>query len=186
MEKTKIIVMLSETLHKQKVIQLSSLSADAFLDVKELIDLSFHENDQIGFRAAWILENIYVKDQERFIPHAAYFLSVFSNQDNLSCRRHFTKILALMTDKKSTQLMKDMLAKHGTGQLIETVFSWLIDPKVPVAIKAHCLDILANLSIENTWIKEELLQTIDFLIAKESIAFHGRAKKVKKQLQDIK
>ncbi|TKC10744.1 hypothetical protein FA048_11270 [Pedobacter polaris] len=183
MEREQLLAAIKTTLNKTKVNDLTKIAAENNFSIKELIDLTFHKEDQIAFRASWILENIYISHIERFVPHTAYFLSVFSTQNNLSCRRHYGKILALLTSRRSPLAIKELIEKHNTEQLVETVFSWLIDEKVPVAIKSHCLNILANLNAKHNWIKDELLQTMDFLVDKESIAFYAKAKQIRKQLK---
>ncbi len=183
MKREELLAAIKRTLQKTKVNVLTSIAAEENFSIRELIDLTFHKEEQIAFRASWILENIYLKHQEGFIPLSTHFLTVFSTQNNLSCRRHYGKILALMTSKKAPLSIKELIQEYDTEQLVETVFSWLIDEKVPVAIKSHCLNILANLSLKHPWIKDELLQTMDYLIDKESIAFYAKVKQIRKQLK---
>lgn len=171
------------TLQKTKVDELAHIASGEDFSIKELIDLTFYPEEQVAFRAAWILENVYIHYQERFVPHAIYFLQKLPEQNNFSCRRHYGKIFALMTHKKATPVIKQIVSDYSTDDLVDTVFGWLIDEKVPVAIKSHVLNILANLSSKHDWIKEELLQTIDFLVDKESIAFYAKAKQIRKQLK---
>ena len=165
-----LLTTLKPTLSKANVSELTKIAAAEGFSIKELIDLTFHKDEKIGFRASWILENVYIKHLDKFFPSATYFLSKFQQQDNLSSRRHFSKILALMTTKKAPQYIKEIIKNHETDGLVEAVFSWVIDEKVPVAVKSHCLNILANLSSKHHWIKNELIETMDFLIDKES---HG-------------
>lgn len=174
--------MIKTTLQKSKVEKLAEIAACKTFLVEELIDLTFHEDKQMGFRAAWILENIYTLHQERFLPSAGYFLTKFPLQNNMSARRHYSKILALMTKKNASLEIKNIIIDSNTGILAEIAFSWLIDKQVPVAIKSHCLNILANLSIQHSWIKDELTQTMDFLIDKESIGFYAKVKQIRKEL----
>jgi hypothetical protein len=183
MKKTNFIVELGQKLNKESINKISSLKNEKELDVITLIDLTFHENKQIAFRAAWILENIYIKHLEIFLPNATYFLNLFSTQNNFSCRRHYAKILALITTNKAPLPIKKLIEDYNTEPLVETVFSWLIDEKNPVAVKSHCLNILANLNSKHNWIKDELIQTMDYLVDKESIAFHAKVKMIRKQLR---
>ncbi|MCZ4245025.1 hypothetical protein [Pedobacter punctiformis] len=170
------------TLSKIKVEKLALVASNDNFSVKELIDLTFYEDEQIGFRAAWVLENVFSENPLRFLPYAEYFFQKFSLQNNLSARRHYSKILALMTKKNAAPEIKEIIASYATDHLVETVFSWLIDETVPVAIKSHCLNILANLNVKHNWIKEELLQTMNYLVDKESIAFYAKVKQIRKQL----
>ncbi|WP_293789139.1 hypothetical protein [uncultured Pedobacter sp.] len=170
------------TLQKSKVEKLAAIaSADTF-SVKDLIDLSFYQEEQIGFRAAWILENVFTNHQQRFLPYALYFLEKFPQQSNLSALRHYVKILALITKRNASIDSKSIIDDYNTDHLVEVVFAWLIDEKIPVAIKSHCLNILANLTIKHSWIREELFQTMDFLVDKESIGFFAKVKQIRKQL----
>ena len=153
------------------------------ISVDDLLVLTFHHQHEVAFRAAWILENIYLANPQKFIPHTNWFLTNFHQQNNLSARRNFAKIMALITKKNAPQAIKAIISDFETDLLVETVFAWLIDENVPVAIKSHCLNILANLSVKHSWIKEELLQTMDFLVDKESIAFYAKVKQIKKQLR---
>ncbi|WP_316848176.1 hypothetical protein [Pedobacter psychrodurus] len=171
------------TLQKNKVEKLAAIASEETFSVKDLIDLSFHHDEQIGFRSAWILENVYSCYEERFLPDALYFLEKFPEQGNLSALRHFVKILAFMTKKNASTVVKKIIADYDTDHLVEVVFAWLIDEKVPVAVKSHCLNILANLNAKHSWIREELIQTMDFLVDKESVGFFSKVKQIRKQLK---
>lgn len=169
-------------LSKVKIVELAKLVAAGGCTVKALIDLSFHPHEQTAFRAAWVLENVYSNYLPVFLPELQYFLHRFPDQNNLSARRHYVKILALLTNKNAGAAIKEVITAYPTDGLVETVFSWLIDEKVPVAVKSHCLNILANLNHKHSWIKDELLQTMDFLVDQESIAFFAKVKQIRKQL----
>ncbi len=170
------------TLQKSKAEKLAAIASEDTFSVKDLIDLSFYHDEQIGFRAAWILENVFTNHQQRFLPYALYFLEKFPQQNNLSALRHYVKIMAFMTKKNASVEIKKILAEYDTNQLVEVAFAWLIDEQIPVAVKSHCLNLLANLNVKHKWIKEELLQTMDFLVDKESIAFFAKVKQIRKQL----
>lgn len=173
------------TLQKSKVEKLAAIASEDTFSVKDLIDLSFYHDEQIGFRAAWILENVFTNHQQRFLPYVFYFLEKFSQQKNLSALRHYVKIMALMTKKNASVEIKKILAEYDTNHLVEVAFAWLIDEQIPVAVKSHCLNLLANLNVKHNWIKEELLQTMDFLVDKESIAFFAKVKQIRKQLWKV-
>lgn len=153
--------------------------------IKDLIDLTFHPKKEVGFRAAWTLEYIFM-NHHCAGDHLDDLLSRFPEQKNQSCMRHYGKILAYLTGKKSTGLQPGQLEKIDFDPIIDVLFSWLIDEKVLVATKVHAMQALANLAPRYTWIKEELLQTITHLEDLESIAFFGRAKQIRKALKKIK
>ncbi|WP_443943724.1 hypothetical protein ACJVDH_12430 [Pedobacter sp. AW1-32] len=171
------------TLSKNKVVKLASIASDGTFSVLDLIDMSFNKDEQIGFRAAWILERVYSFHQHRFLPYADEFLERLPAQQNLSALRHFTKILAFMTQKNASTAVKEIIEMYNTETLIEVVFAWLIDEKIPVAVKSHCLNVLANLVPKHNWIRTELIETMEFLVDRESIAFFAKVKQIRKQLK---
>ena len=181
-----LLTTLKSTLSKKRVEELAKVIAESKFPIKELIDLTFHPEEQLGFRASWILENIYIHHVFYFWPSSTYFLSKFHQQNNLSSRRHFGKILALMTARNAPFYIAETIQRCETDKLVETVFSWLIDEKVPVAVKSHCLNVLANLCSKHDWIKSELMETMEFLVDKESIAFYAKVKQIRKQLACIR
>lgn len=181
--KEQLLEELQTTLSKNKVALLAQIAAKQANAVEAIIALTFHPEEQIGFRAAWILENVYTNNPQEFVPSVTYFLDNFSRQNNLSARRHYGKILALITKKNAPSEIKTILEIYDTDQLVETTFAWLIDNNVPVAIKSHCLNILANFCQKHPWIKEELIQTMEYLVDMESIAFFAKVKQIRKQLK---
>lgn len=182
--KEQLIEDIKTTLSKSKVDLLAQIASKQHNAIKDIIDLTFHPEEKIAFRAAWILENVYVNNPLEFVPFITYFLDQFSAQNNLSARRHFGKILALLTKKSALPEIKEVIKQYPTDHIVETTFAWLIDENVPVAIKSHCLNILANFCVKHDWIRTELLETMDYLVDKESIAFFAKVKHIKKQLKD--
>ncbi|WP_421942933.1 hypothetical protein [Pedobacter sp.] len=164
-------------------IEVENLASNKACVAKDLIDLSFHQDEQVGFRAAWILERIYSNHQERFLPQVDYFLGKLPQQNNNSALRHYVKILAFMTGKKASSEIKAIISGYETDKIVEVVFAWLIDENIPVAVKSHCLNILANFIPKHQWIKEELIVTMEFLVDKESIAFFAKVKQIREQLK---
>lgn len=183
MKTEELLSIIKSPVGKTKVEQLASIVSNEGFSLNDLIDLSLGKDEQVGFRAAWILENIYSIDSDRFFQSTIYFLDRFSLQNNLSARRHFAKILAFLTHKKASSQIRQIINAYDTDLIVETVFSWVIDEKVPVAVKSQCLNVLGNLHQKHKWIKDELLQTMDFLIDKESIAFYAKVKQIRKQLK---
>lgn len=169
--------------HPVGKIEVEALAAMETLSSKDLIDLSFHDDQQIGFRAAWILERIFSNHQYRFSPIAAYFLDKLPTQENLSVLRHYVKILAFMTHKRASIEVRKLVENYDTDHIVEVVFAWLIDEKIPVAVKSHCLNILANLIPKHPWVRNELIETMEFLVDQESIAFFAKVKQIRKQLK---
>ncbi|TDQ07065.1 hypothetical protein [Pedobacter metabolipauper] len=185
MQRDELIARLDVSMEFQMVAYLTGLIENSKPDVNDLLDLTFHQKKEVCFRAAWMLEHIMVNHPLDFYDHVIRFLELLPQQENPSAMRHYAKIVALMTAKKSSLLYKEVLTRVDHMPIIELLFTWLIDPDVLVATKVHCMQSLANLAPVHTWIKDELLQTIDYIQDLESVAFFARAKMVKRELLKI-
>lgn len=183
MDKEELIARLEARVGFQMVKNSTAIIETNDLNMDELLAVTFHKKKEIAFRAAWVLEYMVTHKPLEFFPHIQTFLSLLPNQTNLSAMRHYAKIIVLMTERKSNLLYKEVLSQVNMEPVIEVLFTWLVDTKTPVAVKVHCMQALANLVANYNWIEEELLETIEYLMGIESIAFFARAKMVKKQLK---
>ncbi|TKC62529.1 hypothetical protein FBD94_09965 [Pedobacter hiemivivus] len=183
MDKEELIARLDESMKLQMVINLTAMIEDHDLDIGDLFDASFHKKKEIAFRAAWMLEYIMSNKPVSFSEYVGRLLELLPTQKNPSAMRHYAKIVSLMTDRKANQIYQDIAKQTDFEPVIEVLFIWLVDPETLVATKVHCMQALANLVPQYDWIKEDLMETIDYLMGVESIAFFARAKMVKKQLK---
>lgn len=174
-----------EVLSLNRAVHFSAIIENDNLEINDLMELSFHHQKEIAFRAAWMLEHFLACKPEFFHSYIPDFLALLPRQKNPSAMRHYAKMVALMTDRKASEFYRQLVPDINFDSVIEILFIWLIDPKTLVAVKVHCMQSLANLSPHYDWIEEELMETIDHLTATESIAFFARAKMIKKQLKRV-
>lgn len=185
MDKEELITRLDAPMKAQMVANSTAMIEDHNLDVGDLIEVSFHKKKEVAFRAAWMLEYIMTNKPAVFIDHVNRLLKLLPKQKNPSAMRHYAKIVALLTDKKANQIYQDIVKDINFEPVIELLFIWLVEPETLVATKVHCMQALANLVPNYDWIKDELMETVDYLMGVESIAFFARAKMVKKQLKKV-
>ncbi|QKJ30084.1 hypothetical protein HQ865_10045 [Mucilaginibacter mali] len=186
MDNTELIEKLANTMGKTKVLKLSNMLAEDNFDIAQLIGLTFHPEKVIGFRAAWLLENMYPQDQDSFIPHIPLLVSKFKEVTNPSCQRHYAKILMQLTDRKAPKTIKEKIAETNLEPAIEQCFDWLIDPEVLVAVKVHAAEALFNVRMRYTWINDELPEQLQFLMRDGTMAIQTRGKRLLSQLKPVK
>lgn len=155
------------------------------LELNDLFDISFHKKKEVAFRAAWMLEYIMTHRPAVFAAHVPKLLELLPAQKNPSAMRHYTKIIAMLTDRRAVPLFQQFSKEWDFEATIAVLFTWLVEPEVLVATKVHCMQALANLAPRYDWIKDDLLATMDYLADIESIAFFARSKQVRKQLKKI-
>jgi cytosine/uracil/thiamine/allantoin permease len=174
---------LSHALGKIKVLKLTRILEEQHFALRDLIDITFHQDKVIGFRAVWILENMFLKDPEHYIKDLEYFASRFKEVSNPSCMRHYTKLIMHMTDTTSPASVKLKLETIDLDPVVEQLFDWMIDPKIKVAVKAFAGKALFNLKDRYDWIAEELEGQLKIFLCDKSAGMRSAARTTLKLIQ---
>ena len=173
-----LIKEISTTLTKTKVVKLSAIIKNQQFALKDLIDITFQPDKNVAFRAAWILENLFLQKPESYIENLEYLISRVKDVDNPSCKRHYAKILMHITSPKAPSIMKQKLAVIDLEPVVEKLFDWLIDPKALIAVKVFAAEALFNIRDRYPWISEELANQIRFLMRDGTAAIQSRGRKL--------
>ncbi len=163
---------------KAKVLELSRILREEQFALRDLINLTFYTDKNIAFRAAWILENIFLQNPEIYEPELEYLLIRTKDVKYPSCQRHYAKIIMHITNKKAQAIIQQKLYQINLESIVEQCFDWMIDPKVKVAVKVFASEALFNLSSRYPWIKEELANQIKFLMRNGTAAMQSRGRKL--------
>lgn len=177
MTKTDWLSILDKKLNKKQVEEFALLALE-HKSASDLLDLSFYQQPEAAFRAAWILEHALLKSPvvpDSFIQD---FLACYPGQNNKSCRRHFTRILMLFSETANVSLINEFPLEP----VVEATFEWLIDSKAPIAVQANCLSALFNLKNRYDWVEDELRAQILFLLKNGSPGIQVRGRKVLMEL----
>lgn len=158
--------------------RLSVTLKEQHFDIDQLIDLTFHPDTQVGFRAAWLLDTAIMAAPEQYINNLEYFVKRMSQVTNASCKRHYTRIMMHLTAPDAPKAVKEKLADLDLEIVVEQCFDWIIDPKVKVAVKVFAADTLFNLCGRYDWIKEELAGQVQFMMRDGGAAIQSRGKKL--------
>jgi hypothetical protein len=135
MTQAELIKQLTDTLGKTKVNKLTQLLKKQEFALHDLIDLTFHANKRIAFRAAWLLENLLLINPMLYLPEIDYLISKFKDVEYQSCQRHYAKIIMHLTSLTAHHLIKEKLQAINMEPVINKCFDWMIDPKVLIAVK---------------------------------------------------
>lgn len=163
------------------------LMVDFFLSrpngIAELIDICATAEKSVGFHAAWVLDHLFERRPELLTDWIFTIIGKMPGVSNLSVRRHFARIVNLTLGKNgSRDVFLSKKHSHDVELLAEVCFGWLLDSKTPVAVKAHCMDILMYFAPTNSWVKEELPNVIRLLMIDATPGVASKSKKVLNQL----
>ncbi len=173
---------LRATIGKTKVIELTKILSEQKFSLHDLIDLTFYQNKAVAFRAAWLLENIFLRNPDAYLPDLAYLIKRLQDVNYPSCQRHYAKIMMHITSHKAPADIQIILQQTDLEKTVEHLFEWIIDPKVKIAVKVFASEALFNLRHRYTWIAEELANQIHYLMRNGTAAIQSAGKKLLKQL----
>ena len=179
---TELIQQITNTIGKTKVLELSRILKKQDFALRDLIDLTFYQDLHVAFRAAWILENLFLKEPKMYEQHIPYLISRVPEVKYASCQRHYAKILMHITSKKALVNVAKILEEMDLEPVVEKCFDWMIDPKIKVAVKVFSAEVLFNLSERYPWVKEELANQIMFSMKTGSAGIQSKGKKLLKAL----
>lgn len=177
-----LIKEISTAMGKIRVVKLKAILEKQQFALPGLIDITFHPNKNIAFRAAWILENLFLQKPERYLNDLGYLLLRIKDVENPGCKRHYAKIVMHITSPKAPLSIQQKLAEIDLEPAAEQFFDWIIDPKVLIAVKVFAVQALFNIRHRYPWIAEELANQIQFLMRNGSAAIQSRGKKLLSQL----
>jgi hypothetical protein len=173
---------ISKTLVKIKVVKLTAILKKQQFALRDLIDITFHPDKNIAFRAAWILENLFLQKPESYLVDMGHLISRIPHVKNESCKRHYAKIAMHITNPKTPLLIREKLKEIDLEPIVDQLFDWMIDPKVRIAVKVFAAQALFNLRERYPLIKEELAEQIRFLMRDGTAAIQSRGRKLLSQL----
>ncbi|MFI5162464.1 MAG: hypothetical protein ACHQHN_14380 [Sphingobacteriales bacterium] len=177
-----LITEISKTIVKIKVDKLTAILKKQQFALRDLIDITFHPDKNIAFRAAWILENLFLQKPEAYVEDMDYLISRIPEVKNESCKRHYAKIVMHITNPKTLLTIREKLDKINLEPVVEQLFDWMIDPKVRIAVKVFAGETLFNLRNRYPVIKEELAEQLRFLMRDGTAAIQSRGRKLLAQL----
>lgn len=146
--------------------------------LRDLIDTTFNADKTIAFRAAWLLENVFLADPDFYLTDLDYLLTRFKDVTYPSCQRHYAKVLMHITSPKALPQIKDKIQTANMEPVIEQCFDWMIEPEILIAVKAHAAEALFNLRHRYPWIAEELANQLQFLMKNGTAAIQTRGKRL--------
>ena len=178
LNKAKLLELLNAPMSKSQILGVSAVLNIRGFQIRDLIDLTFNENKKIAFRAAWLLENIFLMHPQYYINDIGYLIESFNLITHGSCKRHYAKIAMHITSPKAKPFIKYVLSQTDIEPLLGKCFEWMMDPNVLVAVKSFAAEALFNLRHRYTWISEELPAILRILIQEGSAAIRNKGEKL--------
>jgi len=151
----------------------------------DLLKHCFKTEEDISYKAAWILEFVCAERLVLLLPHLKMFLENISKAHKDQAVRPFSKICLMLAEnyykKKSVEVIK-VLNKKFKNTITECCFDWLITNQ-KVACYAFSMRTLFFLGTETDWIHPELKIIIEQNIAHLSAAYKAQGRQILIKIQ---
>ena len=157
---------------KEQALKISSYACSSPKHFKELMQCFLSNDYRLAQRAAWSVSWAAKKSPELIQPYIKDLVDQLPRKDvHNAVIRNSVRILQQVEIRGSLH-----------GELMNSCFSFIEAPSIPVAIKTFSLTTLFNLSQSYPEIKNELKLIIEERWNHETAAFKSRGKRILKQL----
>jgi hypothetical protein len=137
-----------------------------------LIGVAFDDSKQEFWRAAWIMDKINTSNPKLIKPYLPALFKALKKTRNLSKMRHFLKIITY-----------HQIPAKQLGFLFDYCMNTFTSQAIPVAVRAHALQILYNIAQDEPGLKPELVQTLEYeLSLEQSAGIRAKGKNILLQL----
>ncbi|MDX1471785.1 MAG: hypothetical protein R3213_09840, partial [Flavobacteriaceae bacterium] len=143
-------------------------------DISDLIKLSFNQNLEYNYKAAWILELIARNNLPIFLKHLKIFFNHLGEPTPGKQIRPIAKILEILSDN---YLSSNCIDHKNSEQIISYSFQLLLG-NYEVAPKVFAMTTVFNFSKEIPWARGELKAILERDYPSQSAGYRARAKKI--------
>ncbi len=142
----------------------------------ELMTLFFSDEKVLVQRSAWTLSQVGVRYPLLLLPYLEDLIKALDAPLHPAVQRNVLKVLA----DGGLAIPEEL-----EGPLVDKSFDLLADPKVPVAVRVHAMQLLSNLCSNYPELAIELKAIIEDQMEYGSAGFQSRGRKVLKHLAKI-
>ena len=141
---------------------------------EQLMTIVLHGREPVIQRAAWAMDVCLDVYPELLSPYVETLIDALPRFSHNGVKRQVVKALAECD-----------LPEKLEGQLADLCFEWLQSPDMPVGVKVHCMQILANIAARYPDLAVELRMIITGQIPRNSTGFASRGRKILKRFSII-
>ena len=164
--------LLMQQLSRRNMEYVAHCIGDDEQEFQRLMILVLHGREPVVQRAAWAMDVCLQAHPELLTPYIESLIDALPRFSNNSVRRQVVKALA--TCNKIPEKLE--------GQLVDLCFQWVQSSNMPVAVKVHCMQILANIAARLPDLAGELRTVIIEQIPRNSTGFASRGRKILKEI----
>jgi len=159
---------------KQNAVRVAAYVGSDREKFDELMQIFFSDEKDMVKRAAWIMSHCADKYPHLIVPYIAQFVPLLKPENPVWVRRNVARVLQTVNIPEEYQ-----------GEVVNTCFDILLNPKDALAVQAFSMTILYNITLEQPELKDELMTVIEDMLLHGSAGIKSRGKKTIKALKKM-
>ncbi len=139
--------------------------------IQDLVNLTLRKEVTVPARSSWILTHCHDKMPELLKPYIIDLIKASPDFLHTGTRRNILRILTVEKIPEDYQVF-----------LFDHCLHWVISKKEPIAVKAHAMEILSNIAMQEPDFKNEVIPVILDIMPNGSMGLRSRGMKVLRKL----
>lgn len=156
---------------KTQAVRLSAFIKNDEAKFDELMQFVLSDDKRLSQGAAWVMSHCADKNPGLIVPYIGRMAEVLKNTPYVSVKRNIVRVLSYVKIPEAHQ-----------GNLVNTCFDILLNPKETIAVQSFSMTIIYNITLEQPDLQGELRVVIEDMLQYSSAGIKSRGKKILKML----
>jgi hypothetical protein len=165
---------ISKRLSKSQILKYATISNNHPTGTTSILSWMENDNIEVVKNAAWIMGHVGESKTEQLLLHFNQLQYLLHHAKHPAVSRNILRVLQYTT-----------IPEDNKGELYTTCLGFILNPKVPVAIRAFSMTVCANISKEHPELKNELLLALSTIETNGTPGIKSRIKNTLKQLKPL-
>ena len=165
--------LLMQQLSRQHIEYVAHCIGNDTQEFQQLMHIVLYGKEPVVQRAAWAMDVCVAKRHELLSPYVEILIDALPRFCNNGVKRQIVKALAVQK-----------IPEKFEGQMVDLCFCWMQSSDMPVAIKVHCMQIIANIAEHYPDLAVELKTVIIEQIPRNSVGFASRGRKILRKIEN--
>ena len=165
---------ISKRLSKSQILKYAATTNNHPTGITSILSWMDNDNVEVIKNAAWIMGHAGESKPEQLSSHFNQLQYLLHHAKHPAVSRNILRVLQHTT-----------IPEDNKGEVYTTCLDFILDPKVPVAIRAFSMTVCAKISKEHPELKNELLLALSTIETNGTPGIKSRIKNTLKQLKPL-
>lgn len=132
--------------------------------LSELVDLTFYADNPTAVKASRVLQTMLLKFPTNYLGEIEYLVQRVEDVKCESCKKYYARIIMRLTSPEMHRDVRNKVKEINFERIVEICFDWMVDPDMPVSVRAPAAEALFNLRHRYPWIAADLSEHLEYIM----------------------